>query len=69
MFLEYWNQPEKTDAKFRGDWMLTGDEGHVDRVPRPAGQLPRGDDATLTDRAFGSSEELGIDGPRFDHWS
>ncbi|MEL6576214.1 MAG: AMP-binding protein, partial [Pseudomonadota bacterium] len=30
MFLEYWNQPEKTAAKFRGDWMLTGDEGLVD---------------------------------------
>ncbi|MGF1553459.1 MAG: AMP-binding protein [Paracoccaceae bacterium] len=30
MFLEYWNQPEKTAAKFRGPWMLTGDEGTVD---------------------------------------
>ncbi|MCB1487749.1 MAG: AMP-binding protein [Bauldia sp.] len=26
MFLEYWRQPEATRAKFRGDWMLTGDE-------------------------------------------
>ncbi len=25
MFLEYWKQPEKTVAKFRGDWLLTGD--------------------------------------------
>ena len=25
MFLEYWNRPEATLAKFRGDWMLTGD--------------------------------------------
>ncbi|MEL6337112.1 MAG: AMP-binding protein [Pseudomonadota bacterium] len=31
MFLEYWGQPEKTAAKFRGDWMLTGDEGYVDQ--------------------------------------
>ncbi|MEO1459945.1 MAG: AMP-binding protein [Pseudomonadota bacterium] len=30
MFLEYWNLPEKTAAKFRGDWMLTGDEGVMD---------------------------------------
>ncbi len=27
MFLEYWNQPEKTAEKFVGDWMLTGDVG------------------------------------------
>ena len=27
MFLEYWNAPEKTADKFRGDWMLTGDIG------------------------------------------
>lgn len=27
MFLEYWNNPEKTDEKYRGDWMLLGDEG------------------------------------------
>ena len=25
MFLEYWRDPEATAAKFRGDWMLTGD--------------------------------------------
>ncbi|MEM9146299.1 MAG: AMP-binding protein [Pseudomonadota bacterium] len=30
MFLEYWNKPEKTAEKFRGDWMLTGDEGEMD---------------------------------------
>lgn len=30
MFLEYWDAPEKTREKFRGDWMLTGDEGSVD---------------------------------------
>ncbi|MEM6423124.1 MAG: AMP-binding protein, partial [Pseudomonadota bacterium] len=30
MFLGYWNLPEKTAAKFRGDWMLTGDEGWLD---------------------------------------
>ena len=27
MLLEYWNRPEETAAKFRGDWMLTGDRG------------------------------------------
>jgi acetyl-CoA synthetase len=27
MMLGYWNRPEATAAKFRGDWMLTGDEG------------------------------------------
>lgn len=30
MFLGYWNQPEATAAKFRGDFMLTGDQGVVD---------------------------------------
>ena len=30
MFLEYWNQPEKTADKFAGDWMRMGDEGHMD---------------------------------------
>lgn len=27
MMLEYWNRPEETAAKFRGDWMVTGDRG------------------------------------------
>ena len=27
MFLEYLNRPDATKAKFRGDWMLTGDRG------------------------------------------
>jgi acetyl-CoA synthetase len=27
MMLEYWRKPEETAAKFRGDWMLTGDRG------------------------------------------
>jgi acetyl-CoA synthetase len=30
MFLEYWGRPEATEAKFIGDWMLTGDQGVVD---------------------------------------
>lgn len=30
MFLEYWNDPQATKAKFRGDWMLTGDRGQRD---------------------------------------
>ncbi len=32
MFLGYWNLPEKTAQKFSGDWMLTGDEGVMDRA-------------------------------------
>lgn len=27
MMLEYWNRPEQTAEKFRGEWMLTGDRG------------------------------------------
>ncbi|MGR3803595.1 AMP-binding protein [Marinibacterium profundimaris] len=27
MFLGYWNRPEATAEKFRGDWLLTGDRG------------------------------------------
>ncbi|WBU57416.1 AMP-binding protein [Paracoccus sediminicola] len=27
MFLGYWNRPDATADKFRGDWMLTGDRG------------------------------------------
>jgi len=27
MMLEYWNKPEATAGKFRGEWMLTGDRG------------------------------------------
>ncbi|MCV6584923.1 MAG: AMP-binding protein [Marinibacterium sp.] len=27
MMLGYWNQPEATAAKFRGDWLITGDRG------------------------------------------
>ncbi len=30
MFLEYWNRPEATEAKFIGDWMTTGDQGVID---------------------------------------
>jgi acetyl-CoA synthetase len=30
MFLSYWNKPEATKEKFIGDWMTTGDQGHVD---------------------------------------
>jgi acetyl-CoA synthetase len=31
VFLGYWNNPEATRAKFRGDWLITGDTGRVDR--------------------------------------
>lgn len=27
MLLEYWQRPEETAAKFRGDWLVTGDRG------------------------------------------
>ncbi|MFN4057139.1 MAG: AMP-binding protein [Roseinatronobacter sp.] len=27
MMLRYWNNPAATEAKFRGDWLLTGDRG------------------------------------------
>ncbi|MEL6583822.1 MAG: AMP-binding protein [Pseudomonadota bacterium] len=30
MFLEYWGRPDKTEEKFKGDWMLTGDEAVQD---------------------------------------
>lgn len=30
MFLEYWKEPEKTAAKFAGDWLRMGDEGYMD---------------------------------------
>ena len=30
MFLQYWQRPEATAAKFVGDWMLTGDQGLAD---------------------------------------
>ena len=30
MFLRYWNNPEATDKKFLGEWLLTGDRGRQD---------------------------------------
>jgi acetyl-CoA synthetase len=30
MFLGYWNRPEATAEKFRGEWLLTGDRGVAD---------------------------------------
>ena len=30
MFLEYWQNPQATEEKFIGDWMMTGDQGVVD---------------------------------------
>ncbi|WIY27685.1 AMP-binding protein [Parasedimentitalea psychrophila] len=27
MMLKYWNRPDETAAKFRGDWLITGDRG------------------------------------------
>jgi acetyl-CoA synthetase len=30
MFLRYWNQPAATQAKFQGEWLLTGDQARRD---------------------------------------
>lgn len=30
MFLRYWNNPEATEKKFAGEWLLTGDRGRLD---------------------------------------
>ena len=30
MMLEYWQRPEATDEKFRGNWLVTGDRGRWD---------------------------------------
>jgi acetyl-CoA synthetase len=30
MMLEYWDRPAETSAKFRGDWLVTGDRGIVE---------------------------------------
>ncbi|HNB28259.1 MAG TPA: acyl-CoA synthetase [Alphaproteobacteria bacterium] len=32
MFLEYWNNPAATAAKYAGDWLLTGDTGRMDEA-------------------------------------
>ena len=30
MMLEYWRDPQATEKKYAGDWLLTGDLGHCD---------------------------------------
>ena len=50
MFLEYWGQPDATAAKFRGDWMLTGDRGLVDG--RGLFQFEGRDDDVITSAGF-----------------
>ena len=30
MMLEYWNRPDATAEKFRGDWLVTGDRGVIE---------------------------------------
>ncbi|MEM6385707.1 MAG: AMP-binding protein [Pseudomonadota bacterium] len=30
MMLEYWNKPAETQAKFRGEWLITGDRGVIE---------------------------------------
>jgi acetyl-CoA synthetase len=32
MFLGYWNNPGATAAKFRGSWLVTGDQGRMDEA-------------------------------------
>jgi acetyl-CoA synthetase len=31
MMLKYWNRPEATAEKFRGDWLITGDRGVIEQ--------------------------------------
>ena len=31
LFLGYWNNPDASRAKYRGDWLITGDTGRMDR--------------------------------------
>jgi len=47
MFLGYWNQPEATAEKFRGNWLVTGDRGSLD-ASGFARFLGRGDDVITT---------------------
>lgn len=30
MFLRYWNKPDDTSRRFRGEWLVTGDRGVMD---------------------------------------
>ncbi|MGB0684274.1 MAG: AMP-binding protein [Magnetovibrionaceae bacterium] len=30
MMLEYWRNAQATEGKFEGDWLITGDQGHMD---------------------------------------
>lgn len=50
MFLEYWNNPAATKAKFIGDWMTTGDQGerHEDGYIRFVGR----DDDVITSAGY-----------------
>lgn len=32
MFLGYWNNPQATEARFRGDWLISGDSGMRDEA-------------------------------------
>ena len=50
MFLEYWQRPDATEAKFRGDWMLTGDRGLID--DRGLFRFEGRDDDVITSAGF-----------------
>ena len=50
MFLEYWERPDATAAKFRGDWMVTGDRGVMDA--RGLVRFEGRDDDVITSAGF-----------------
>jgi acetyl-CoA synthetase len=50
MMLGYWQRPEATAAKFRGDWMVTGDRGAL--LPSGAIRFVGRDDDVITSAGY-----------------